>query len=158
MMPGPSGDLYVTDGYRNSRVHRFTKEGELIQSWGQPGKTAPGDFHLPHSLAISPDGTIHVSDRANARVQNFTPDGRYIGMWTGMGGPNDMARDAAGNFYLAEQATDDSKHAVSVRDGNGAVLARWEVPPVHGMGIDAAGNVYVGLTKTARVDKYARVH
>jgi hypothetical protein len=75
-------------------------------------------------------------------------------MWTGMGGPNDMARDAGGNFYLAEQATGDSKHAVSVRDGNGAVLARWEVAPIHGMGIDAAGNVYVGLTKTARVDKY----
>jgi hypothetical protein len=69
-----------------------------------------------------------------------------------------MARDAAGNFYLAEQATGESKHAVSVRDGNGAVLARWEVAPIHGMGIDAAGNVYVGLTKTPRVDKYARVH
>jgi hypothetical protein len=158
MMPGPSGDLYVTDGYRNSRVHRFTKDGELIQSWGRPGKTAPGEFHLPHSLAISPDGTIHVSDRANARVQHFTPDGGYIGMWTGMGGPNDMARDAAGNFYLAEQATAASKHAVSVRDGNGAVLARWEVAPVHGMGIDAAGNIYVGLTKMPRVDKYVRMH
>jgi hypothetical protein len=79
-------------------------------------------------------------------------------MWTDMGGPNDMARDAAGNFYLAEQATSASKHAVSVRDGNGAVLARWGVPPVHGMGIDAAGNIYVGLTKTARVDQYVRVH
>jgi hypothetical protein len=79
-------------------------------------------------------------------------------MWTGMGGPNDMARDAAGNFYLAEQAIGGGKPAISVRDGNGAVLARWEVAPVHGMGIDAAGNVYVGLTKTARVDKYVRMH
>ena len=50
------------------------------------------------------------------------------------------------------------KPAISVRDGNGAVLARWEIAPVHGMGIDAAGNVYVGLTKTARVDKYVRMH
>ena len=158
MMPGPSGDLYVTDGYRNSRVHRFTKDGELIQSWGQPRKTAPGDFHLPHSLAISPDGTIHVCDRANARVQIFAPDGKFIGMWTGMGGPNDIARDKNGIFYLCEQATSAGKPAISVRDGNGAVLARWETVPVHGMGIDSAGNIYAGLTSLGRVNKYARAH
>ncbi|MBM3340937.1 MAG: hypothetical protein FJY56_02335 [Betaproteobacteria bacterium] len=158
ILPGPSGDLYVTDGYRNSRVHRFSKDGELIQSWGQPGKSAPGDFHLPHSLAIAPDGTIYMSDRANQRVQIFTPDGQFKGMWTGMGGPNDMALDNNGIFYLVEQATDSSKPVVSVRDGNGAVLARWEVPPVHGMGIDSAGNVYVGLTSLGKVNKYARVH
>jgi sugar lactone lactonase YvrE len=158
LLPAPNGDLYVTDGYRNSRVHRFSKDGELIQSWGQPGKTAPGDFHLPHSLAIAPDGTVYMSDRANQRVQIFTPDGQFKGMWTGMGGPNDMALDKNGIFYLVEQATGASKPVVSVRDGNGAVLARWEVPPVHGMGIDSAGNIYVGLTSLGKVNKYARVH
>lgn len=158
LMPGPSGDLYVTDGYRNSRVHRFTKDGELIQSWGQPGKTAPGDFHLPHSMAISPEGTLYVSDRANARVQIFTPDGKFTGMWTGMGGANDMARDENGIFYLCEQATPTSKPAISVRDGNGAVLAGWETPPTHGMGIDASGNIYAGVTSGGRVNKYARMH
>ena len=158
MMPGPSGDLYVTDGYRNSRVHRFTRDGELIQSWGQPGKTEPGEFHLPHTLAISPDGTLYVSDRANARVQIFTPDGKFIGMWTGMGGPNDIARDKNGIFYLLEQATATSKPSVSVRDGNGAVLTRWEMPHAHGMGIDSSGSIYVGRTKELRVDKYVRAH
>ena len=158
LMPGPSGDLYVTDGYRNSRVHRFTKDGELIQSWGQPGKSAPGEFHLPHSMAISPDGTLHVSDRANSRVQNFTPDGKFIGMWTGMGGPNDMARDQNGIFYLLEQATATSKPSVSVRDAKGAVLTRWEMPHAHGMGIDSSGNIYVGRTKELRVDKYVRAN
>ncbi len=158
MMPGPSGDLYVTDGYRNSRVHRFTRDGELIQSWGQPGKTAPGEFHLPHTMAISPDGTLYVSDRANARIQIFAPDGKFIGMWTGMGGPNDIARDDSGTFYLLEQATATSKPSVSVRDGKGAVLSRWEMPHAHGMGIDLSGNIYVGRTKELRVDKYARVH
>ncbi len=157
LMPGPSGDLYATDGYRNSRVHRFSKDGELIQSWGQPGNTAPGEFHLPHSLAIAPDGTLYVCDRANARVQIFTPDGQFIGMWKNMGGPNDIARDKQGIFYICEQAGSDSKPAISVRDGNGAVLARWDMVPVHGMGIDSTGNIYAGLTKLCRVDKYARV-
>jgi hypothetical protein len=158
LVPGPSGDLYVTDGYRNSRVHRFTSDGELIQSWGEPGKSAPGEFHLPHTMVASPDGTLYVSDRANARVQIFTPDGKFIGMWTGMGGANDMARDRNGIFYLLEQATATSKPAVSVRDGSGAVLTRWEMPHAHGMGIDSGGNIYVGRTKELRVDKYARVH
>ena len=99
-----AGDPYVTGDHHNSRVHRFTKDGELIQSWGQPVKTTPGDFILPRSPAISPDGTIHVCDRANARVQHFTPDGRYIGMWSGTDGPDDIARDATGNFNLREQA------------------------------------------------------
>jgi DNA-binding beta-propeller fold protein YncE len=158
LMPGPSGDLYVTDGYRNSRVHRFSKDGELIQSWGQPGKSAPGEFHLPHTMAIAPDGKLYVSDRANSRVQIFSPDGKFIGMWTGMGGPNDIARDKDGIFYLLEQATAASKPSVSVRDGNGAVLTRWEMPHAHGMGIDSSGNIYVGRTKELRVDKYVRVH
>ena len=50
-----------------------------------------------------------------------------------------------------------SKPAISVRDGNGAVLARWEVAPTHGMGIDTLGNIYVGLTKLGRIDKYVKV-
>jgi hypothetical protein len=78
-------------------------------------------------------------------------------MWTGMGDPNDIARDAAGSFYLCEQASDVGKPAISVRDGDGAVLARWDVDPVHGMGIDAAGNIDVGLTRMNRVDKYVRM-
>jgi hypothetical protein len=158
LMPGPSGDLYVTDGYRNSRVHRFSKDGELIQSWGQPGKSAPGEFHLPHSMAIAPDGNLYVSDRANCRVQIFSADGKFIGMWTGMGGPNDMARDKDGTFYLCEQATPTSKHAISVRDSNGTVLTRWEMPHAHGMGIDSSGNIYVGLTNEPGVNQYVRVH
>lgn len=158
MMPGPNGDLYVTDGYRNTRVHRFNSRGELLQSWGQPGKSAPGEFHLVHSLAIDPAGLLYVCDRANARVQIFKPDGTFVGMWTGMGGPNDIARDANGVFYLCEQAGKDSGPAISVRDGQGAVLARWEVPPVHGMGIDAQGNIYAGITQEKRIARFAPVH
>lgn len=155
LMPGPSGDLYATDGYRNCRVHRFTADGELIQSWGQPGKSAPGEFHLVHSLAIAPDGTLYVCDRANNRVQLFTPDGQFISMWTGMNGPNDIARDRDGVFYIAEQAGALGEPAISVRDGEGKVLARWNTVPVHGMGIDSAGNIYTGLTQQKRITKYA---
>jgi hypothetical protein len=76
----------VTDGYRNARVHRFTRDGRLVKSWGTPGH-GEGEFHLPHSIAFDPDGKLYVADRANKRIQIFSPDGDFLGMWTGMGGP-----------------------------------------------------------------------
>jgi hypothetical protein len=84
MIAHPNGDIYVTDGYRNARVHRFTRDGSLVTSWGMPGHGA-GQFHLPHSIAIDDDGKLHVADRANKRIQIFTPEGEFTGQWTGMG-------------------------------------------------------------------------
>jgi hypothetical protein len=71
LVPAPSGDLYVSDGYRNARVHRFTGDGRLLMSWGEPGKTAPNQFHLPHSLVVDEDGIIYLCDRENSRIQVF---------------------------------------------------------------------------------------
>jgi DNA-binding beta-propeller fold protein YncE len=156
MVPGPSGDLYVTDGYCNSRVHRFTRDGQLINSWGQPGKTAPGQFHLPHSVVVAPDGKVYVCDRSNRRVQIFSADGEFISMWTGMGGPNDIARDKDGVFYICEQEADGAPAFVSIRDGAGTVLARWEIRHAHGVGVDSRGDIYLGLTTNRNVDKYVR--
>ena len=78
LAPAPSGDLYVSDGYRNCCVHRFTSDGQLIQSWGRPGKSGPGEFHLSHSVVIGPDGRVYVGDRGNKRVQVFNLDGTYV--------------------------------------------------------------------------------
>ena len=92
MMPHPNGDIYVTDGYRNCRVHRFTRDGQLVKSWGTPGKTE-GTFHLPHSLAIDPDGKLYVADRSNKRVQIFSPDGDF----------RHVDRDGRAERYYARQ-------------------------------------------------------
>ena len=156
MMPHPNGDIYVTDGYRNARVHRFTRDGRLIASWGEPGH-GPGQFHLPHSIAIGASGTLHVADRANQRIQLFTPDGAFLGQWTGMGGPNDITRGADGNFYIAEQEHGDQPAYVCVRDPNGNVLTRLESRHVHGVGVDSRGDIYAGLTVDRGVDKFVRV-
>ena len=72
-----SGDIFVTDGYGNSRVHRFSPEGKLISSWGEPG-TGPGQFSLPHNLVVLDDGRVVVCDRENFRIQVFTEDGEYL--------------------------------------------------------------------------------
>ena len=47
----PSGDLYVSDGYGNSRIHQFTRDGALVRSWGEPGQK-PGQFHIPHDVWV----------------------------------------------------------------------------------------------------------
>jgi DNA-binding beta-propeller fold protein YncE len=155
MLPHPNGDIYVTDGYRNARVHRFTKDGRLVKSWGTPGK-AEGQFHLPHSIAFDPDGKLYVADRANKRIQIFSPDGDFLGMWTGMGGPNDITRGKDGNFYIAEQEDEGKPAQICVRDGQGTVLARFGSRHVHGVGVDSRGDIYAGLTQDRSVDKFVR--
>lgn len=157
MMPHPNGDIYVTDGYRNCCVHRFTRDGQLVESWGTPGK-AEDQYHLPHSIAIDPEGRLYVADRANKRIKILSPDGELLGMWTGMGGPNDITRGKDGVFYIAEQEDGDKPAYICVRDSAGEVLARLETRHVHGVGVDSRGDVYAGLTVDRSVDKFVRVN
>ena len=72
-----SGDLFISDGYRNSAVHRFSSDGRHILSWGRPG-TRPGQFNIPHNIAVGSDGRVYVADRENHRVQVFDEDGAYL--------------------------------------------------------------------------------
>ena len=161
LIPGLSDDLYVTDGYRNSRVHRFSRDGRLLKSWGQPGKTAPGDFHLPHGLVVTADGKLYVCDRENRRVQVFTTDGEFISMFaTGKRGPNDIALGKDGLFYICEQLAGkepgDSPGYVQIRDAAGNMLARFGARHTHGIGVDSRGDIYVALTTDRSVDKFIR--
>jgi DNA-binding beta-propeller fold protein YncE len=73
---GPDGSIYVADGYGNSRVVKFSKEGNLVKHWGERG-TGPGEFNTPHSIVIDASNNLYVADRANARVQVFDTDGNY---------------------------------------------------------------------------------
>jgi hypothetical protein len=155
MLPHPNGDIYVTDGYRNARVHRFTSDGKLVKSWGSPGQ-GPGQFHLPHSIALDDAGNLLVADRSNKRIQIFSPDGDFLGQWTGMGGPNDISRGKDGNFYIAEQEDSGNPAYVTVRDPQGKVLAKMASRHVHGIGVDSQGSIYAGLTQDRGVDKFVR--
>ena len=156
LVPGPSGDLYVSDGYRNSRVHRFAGDGRLIASWGEPGKTDPNQFHLPHSLLVGQDGKVYVCDRENSRIQVFSAEGEYLTMWTDIQRPTDVSVDRDGVFYVSELALDGSPSRVSVLDGAGKVLSRWDSRSAHGLWADSRGDIYLALTGDKSVDKYVR--
>ena len=91
----PSGRIYISDGYGNSRVLEYNAQGKRVKAWGSPG-TGPGQFNQPHGIAVDARGTVYVADRNNARLQRFDPDGNYIGEWGHLGKVTAVAfRDGA---------------------------------------------------------------
>jgi len=73
----PQGNVFISDGYINSRVAKFSRDGDWVKSWGEKG-TKEGEFDTPHSIAADARGNIYVADRGNRRIQVFDPDGRYL--------------------------------------------------------------------------------
>ncbi len=160
----PSGDLYVSDGYGNARVHRFSPTGELLQSWGEPG-TGPGEFHLPHGIGVTPDSRVLVADRENDRIQVFDPDGRFLDQWTHVQRPTQVFVAPDGLLYVSElwwrpgqhsytrgDVTEDCFARVSVLELDGRLVARFgggmpgtrgSFTAPHSIAVDRRGSVYV---------------
>jgi hypothetical protein len=174
-----NGDLYVSDGYGNARVHHFGPDGTLIQSWGEPG-TQPGQFNLPHSVWAHTDGRIFVCDRENDRIQIFSPDGELLTIWTNVTRPGDLCIDADGHVYIGEMAWNtDEAHMdgrpfdearsckLSIRDLDGTILTRWggddpcedgSFASPHGMCLDSHGDIYVGEVTHTALSRGGRWH
>ena len=136
----PSGDIFVADGYANSRVHKFSPEGRLLLSWGEPG-SGPSEFKLPHGICVDGRGRVLVADQKNLRVQAFTQDGEYLTTW-----PTDFMGPAV--FYAEDDILYVVEHdggLVSVVTLDGERLARWgsEVhKSCHGICLDSRRDMY----------------
>ena len=76
-----SGNIYITDGYVNSRVAKYDKNGDWVTSWGEKG-TGPGQFRIPHAIVVDRNNNIYVADRTNRRIQIFDTEGRFLRMFT----------------------------------------------------------------------------
>src|SRR6202158_1822054 len=79
----PKGEIYVSDGYGNSRVHKYSPDGKLLMSWGEPG-TEPGQFHIVHNICTDADGWVYVAHRDNHRVQVFVATGKCEAQWNNL--------------------------------------------------------------------------
>ena len=104
---GPTGDIYVADGYGNARVHRYSPDGKLLMSWGEPG-VAPGQFNVVHDICCDRAGRIYIADRENHRIQIFDADGVWLDQWHDLHRPCGLAmanRDEP-VFYVGELGPD----------------------------------------------------
>ena len=147
-----NGDIYVSDGYANCQIHRFSMDGKLIYSWGSPGKTKASEFHLIHGLYIDSKNRILVCDRMNNRIQIFDLMGEFIGMYSGLAMPSKIHETPDGDFVITEHAG-----RISIIDIKGNILARWGKAEgsvnksgsgvfrkPHGCAVDSKGNIYIG--------------
>jgi DNA-binding beta-propeller fold protein YncE len=159
-MRGPSGALYVTDGYGQSRVHAFAPSGELLHSWGEPG-SGPGQFNLPHSLWVDRDERVLVVDRENHRIQLFDSTGTYLDEWTGFERPQDIF--VADDIVFVVEA----RPGVRIMTLEGQLLSAWGEPGdapgqfrqfPHSIWVDTHGDLYIGeVTGHGLFQKFARV-
>lgn len=159
------GDIYVADGYGNARIHKFSPDGRLLLSWGEPGEEL-GQFRVPHGIAVDRSGAVWVADRENSRIQIFTSSGEFVHAWTDIARPCQLTFDPHGNVLVAElgyragmwpgtspPSPDATGGRVSVFSPDGALLARWgggENPTAagdffapHDICIDSRGDLYV---------------
>jgi DNA-binding beta-propeller fold protein YncE len=96
-----NGDIFVADGYGNSRVMKFDKDGKFLKTWGERG-SAPGQFHTPHSILVDKQNHVYVADRENYRVQIFDTEGKFLKQWKGLGAPWGLDFTPDGNIAMAD--------------------------------------------------------
>jgi DNA-binding beta-propeller fold protein YncE len=161
-----SGRIFVSDGYGNRQVHRFSADGTLEKSWGAGG-IGPGEFGPVHNVTIDGTDRVLISDRENGRMQVFDYDGGFIAEWTELMGPADAAiRD--GLVYVVEQGDsinnrmNHQPNGISIYTVAGELIGRWHYERAgnmvggHGIDVDRHGNVYVADLVGGRVVKLIR--
>ena len=159
----PSGDIYVSDGYWNARVHKYAPDGKLLMSWGTPG-TGPGEFNLPHNICCDGEGLVYVADRENHRIQVFDGNGRYIRQVNNLHRPCGLALTKGpcpcmlvgelGPYQPVNRATPNIGPRVSIVSNDGTLIGRLgtEKPGTgpgafvapHSVAMDSHGDMYVG--------------
>ncbi len=159
---GPDGEIFISDGYGNARIHKYSPDGEYIMSWGAPG-TGPGEFDLPHCVRVDRHNRVLVADRVNNRIQFFTLDGEYIDEWDGFLHPDTIFIDDNDIVYVAEL---DQRVTILTLDGE--IITQWgsergsTVPGEffacpHGIWVDSQGDLYVSEVQAdGRLQKFIR--
>lgn len=152
-----NGDFYVSDGYGNSRIVKFSKEGRYLTAWGKKGK-GDGEFDLPHSVAVDKQGRVLVADRENYRLQIFDANGKFLEKWTHVGSPWGLELLPDGTLFIA----DGHNSRILKTDLTGKVLGAFgengrlpgELNFAHHIAVDGQGNIYVSEIKNQRVSKF----
>jgi DNA-binding beta-propeller fold protein YncE len=160
----PDGTFFITDGYVNTRVMKFDKNGKFLTMWGTKGK-GPGQFDLPHSIDIDSQRRLYVADRSNSRIQIFDENGKYLNEWDNIRQPYHIMITNGGASNPNTQylwVADGVTNKFLKYDLNGHLLYSWgtygSFPGafwgVHQFSIDSAGNLYAAETFGGRTQKF----
>jgi DNA-binding beta-propeller fold protein YncE len=149
-------NIYVADGYGNSRIVKLDPYGNLMKAWGEKG-SAEGEFDNPHNVLIDPQGRVLVADRYNKRIQIFDQDGKFLDAWTHLGVPSGLALYDDRVLYI----TDGTAEQVVKANLMGQELGRFGGPGrapgqfyiAHGICVDEDENVYVSEVFNWRVQR-----
>jgi DNA-binding beta-propeller fold protein YncE len=153
----PNGDFYVADGYGNSRVVKFSKDGKYLKEWGTKGK-GEGEFNLPHAVCVDGKGKVYVGDRENNRVQLFDAEGKFLSQWKDSGAPYGLYLTDKGQLLVADgrangvRLLDDQGKPVSRWGEKGAGAGQFQMP--HWLCVDSRGALYVAEVTGQRVQKF----
>ena len=155
-----SGDIFISDGYANARVHKYAPDGSHLLSWGEPG-IDPGQFMIPHNIAIDANDMVYVADREAHRVQVFDTNGKLQAIWQNVHRPCGLTVGPDGNIYIGElngvglvEDCPGYGHRLSIYSPAGTLLGRYgsaeegsgpgQFIAPHGIAVDSHGDVYVG--------------
>lgn len=153
----PNGDFYVADGYANTRVVKFSADGEYLLEWGRAG-TGPGEFDTVHGIAVDGRGRVYVADRGNSRIQVFDGDGNHLDTWPDVRFPYFIYMSGDEHLWVSDGRT----QKILKYDLAGQLLESWgtfgSYPGAmwgpHQVSVDPDGNLYVAEAHNGRVQKF----
>jgi DNA-binding beta-propeller fold protein YncE len=155
-----NGDLFISDGYVNSRIIKFNRDGDYLSHWGSKGD-GDGQFNLVHDVTLDAAGKVYVADRTNQRVQIFDASGKFLGKWTGIGAPWGLTYVAKENvIYMCDGLNNRviklglDGQIQGVLGSQGRIQGKFDF--VHNIAVDSEGSIYVVEIKNWRVQKFAR--
>jgi peptidylamidoglycolate lyase len=164
------GSFYVSDGYGNSRVVKFSSTGQYLFEWGKEGDNE-GEFNLPHAVDLDNEENVYVADRENNRVQVFTPTGDFIKQWTdkSFGNISSVVFDkekkgfVAVDYFTSLFKSKVTGSAIILFDSSGNFLAKfWEREGekcwYHNVAVDNAGSIYVTDILGNRIQKFEKIY
>jgi DNA-binding beta-propeller fold protein YncE len=174
VLVAPNGDVFVADGHggkTNARIMKFTHDGKFIKTWGHKG-TGPGEFDIPHALAMDSRGRLFVADRNNNRIQIFDQDGVFLDQWTQFSRPSGLHIDKNDVIYVADSESesvaknhDGWKRGIRIGSAREGTVTAFIPDPVEnatttsaaeGVTADAMGNIYGAEVGPKRLMKYVR--
>jgi DNA-binding beta-propeller fold protein YncE len=167
-----NGDIFVSDGHgddSNARVVKFSKTGKFLLAWGKKG-SAPGEFNVPHAIAVDSHERIYVADRSNNRIQVFDANGKFLADWRQFGRPSGVYVDANDMIYVADSQTTDKagcptdpgcRHGIRVGNAADGSVKYFIPRPAgdlvgpEGVAADAKGTIYGASNEGERVDRFS---